>query len=160
MSWLWKMPQYCPWPTPYPLPRDTSEALLAEGQCENFGLLLERYLAFGDNRGQVQLLRELGDRKALVPDFTPQKELLDSYRARWEELAEDLGAVVFRPAGVARHCRAEEQCGAGRGDCSAPHLRFSHRACLIAQGSLSHLCRVGPGAAGRRAGSVVRQGGG
>jgi CRISPR-associated protein Cmr6 len=96
MSWLWKMPQACPWPTPYPLPRDTSEALLAEGQCENFGLLQERYLAFGDDRGQVKLLRELGDRKALVPDFTPHKELLDGYRARWEEMAEELGAVVFR----------------------------------------------------------------
>ena len=84
-----------PWATPYPLPRDTSEALLAEGHCENFGLLLERYLAYGDNRGQLQLLRELSDRRALVPDFTGQKELIESYHARWQLLAEDFGAITF-----------------------------------------------------------------
>ena len=95
MIWPWRMPQTSPWGTPYPLPRDTSEALLAEGRCDNFGLLLERYLAFGDNRGQMQLLRELVDRKALVPDFTGQKELIDACRARWDRLAQDLGAVTF-----------------------------------------------------------------
>ena len=72
MNWPWRMPQYLPWATPYPLPRDTSEGLMAEGHCENFGLLLERYLAYGDNRGQLELLRELTDRRALVPDFTGQ----------------------------------------------------------------------------------------
>src|SRR5205823_1429195 len=95
MNWPWRMPQASPWPTPYPLPRDTSETLLAEGRCDNFGLLLERYLAFGDNRGQLQLLRELGDRRALVPDFRPHQELLEAWRARWEALAEDLGAATF-----------------------------------------------------------------
>ena len=54
MNWPWRMPRDLPWATPYPLPRDTSEALMAEGHCDNFGLLLERYLAFGDNRGQLQ----------------------------------------------------------------------------------------------------------
>lgn len=93
--WLWKMPQASPWPTPYPLPRDTSEALLAQGHCDNFGLLLERYLAFGDNRGQVQLLRELTDRKALVPDFAGLKELIEAQQARWDGLAESFGAVTF-----------------------------------------------------------------
>ena len=82
MNWPWRMPQASPWATPYPLPRDTAEALLAEGRCDNFGLLLERYLAFGENRGQVQLLRELNDRKALVPDFSGQKELIEGCRAR------------------------------------------------------------------------------
>jgi CRISPR-associated protein Cmr6 len=96
MNWPWKMPRDLPWPTPYPLPRDTSEALLAAGHCDNFGLLLERYLAFGDNRGQAQLLRELVDRQALVPDFTRQKELIDGCRARWEHLAGEVGAVTFR----------------------------------------------------------------
>jgi CRISPR-associated protein Cmr6 len=95
MNWPWRMPQYLPWATPYPLPRDTSEALLAEGHCENFGLLLERYLAYGDNRGQLQLLRELSDRRALVPDFTGQKELIEAHHARWEHLAEELGAITF-----------------------------------------------------------------
>ncbi len=54
MSWTWRMPRDLPWATPYPLPRDTSAALLAEGRCDNFGLLLERYLAFGDDRGQLK----------------------------------------------------------------------------------------------------------
>ena len=94
MNWPWRMPRDLPWATPYPLPRDTSDALMAEGHCENFGLLLERYLAYGDNRGQLQLLRELTDRKALVPDFTGQKELIEAYHARWQHLAEELGAIT------------------------------------------------------------------
>ncbi|MEA2499987.1 MAG: CRISPR-associated protein Cmr6 [Actinomycetota bacterium] len=95
MNWPWRMPRDLPWATPYPLPRDTSEALLAEGHCENFGLLMERYLAFGDNRGQLQIVRELTDRKALVPDFTGQGELIEAYCARWQQLAEELGAVTL-----------------------------------------------------------------
>jgi CRISPR-associated protein Cmr6 len=95
MNWPWRLPRDLPWATPYPLPRDTSDALLAEGGCENFGLLLERYLAFGDNRGQVQLVRELADRKALVPDFTGQKDLIAAHAARWRRTAEGLGAVTF-----------------------------------------------------------------
>ena len=31
MNWPWRMPRDLPWATPYPLPRDTSDALLAEG---------------------------------------------------------------------------------------------------------------------------------
>ena len=95
MNWPWRMPRDLPWATPYPLPRNTSEALLAEGRCENFGLFMERYLAFGDNRGQLQLLRELINRRALVPDFTGQKELIEAYCARWEHMADELGATTF-----------------------------------------------------------------
>ncbi len=95
MNWPWRMPREWPWATPYPLPRDTSSALAAEGHCDNFGLLLERYLAFGSNRGQVQLVRELADRSALVPDFTKQKELVDAYSARWRKMAEEIGAITF-----------------------------------------------------------------
>ena len=96
MIWPWRMPRNWPWATPYPLPRDTRpRRMLAEGQCENFGLLLRRYLAFGSNRGQVQLVRELADRSALVPDFTKQKELVDAYSARWRNLAEEMGAITF-----------------------------------------------------------------
>jgi CRISPR-associated protein Cmr6 len=84
-----------PWATPYPLPRDTADALLARGSCDNFGLLLERYLAFGDNRGQLELLRELTDRHALVPDFSVHQDLIKAHAARWEELAQELGAVTF-----------------------------------------------------------------
>ena len=62
MNWPWRMPREYPWVTPYPLPRDTSQALLAQGQCENFGLLQERYLAFGSNRGKLEIVREMIDR--------------------------------------------------------------------------------------------------
>ncbi|HZW35165.1 MAG TPA: type III-B CRISPR module RAMP protein Cmr6 [Isosphaeraceae bacterium] len=95
MSWSWRMPRDLPWATPYPLPRDTSDALLAEGQCENLGLLMERYLAFGDNRGHLQLLRELTDRRALVPDYQGQHELIAACDARWQRTAEELGAITF-----------------------------------------------------------------
>jgi CRISPR-associated protein Cmr6 len=89
------MPRDLPWSSPYPLPRDTSDALLAEGLCENFSLLLERYLAFGDSRGQLQLLRELTDRKALVPDYQGQRELIAAHDARWQHTAVELGAITF-----------------------------------------------------------------
>jgi CRISPR-associated protein Cmr6 len=89
------MPRDLPWTTPYPLPHDTSQAVMAEGRCENFGLLIDRYLAYGDNRGQLQLLREFTDRKAVVPDFTGQQELIAAYDARWQLTAEELGAVTF-----------------------------------------------------------------
>jgi CRISPR-associated protein Cmr6 len=89
------MPRDLPWATPYPLPRDTSEALLAAGHCENFGLLMERYLAFGSNRGQLELLRELTNRSALIPDFTTQGVVFEAYSARWRGLAEDMNAIMF-----------------------------------------------------------------
>jgi CRISPR-associated protein Cmr6 len=95
MSWTWRMPRDLPWETPYPLPRDTAAAVLAEGRCDNLGLLLERYLAFGDNRGQLQMLRELTDRRALVPDFAGQQELIAAHDARWQDTAEALGAITF-----------------------------------------------------------------
>jgi CRISPR-associated protein Cmr6 len=96
MNWPWKPPQATPWPTPFPLPRDTAEALLAQGGCDNFGLLLERFLPFADNRGQVQLLREVSDRKGLIPDFTRMADLIAAHCDRWQQLADDLGAVTFR----------------------------------------------------------------
>src|SRR5437899_821980 len=95
MTWPWRLPRDLLWRTPYPLPNDTADVLMAEGRCDNFSLLLERYLAFGDNRGQPQLLRELNDRKALVPDFTPHKDLIGAQADRWRDTAEELGAVTF-----------------------------------------------------------------
>lgn len=95
MTWPWRLVRDLLWPTPFPLPHDTAEALMAEGHCENFSLLLERYLAFGSNRGQPQLLRELTDRRALVPDFTRLKDLIEAHAARWRDTAEELGAVTF-----------------------------------------------------------------
>lgn len=95
MSWPWRMPRDLRWATPYPLPRDTSEALLAEGRCENFGLVMDRYLAFGDNRGRLELLREFSNRRALVPDYTGLSELIAAHDARWRQTADDLGAITF-----------------------------------------------------------------
>ena len=102
MSWPWRMPRDLPGRRPIPLPRDTSEAVLAEGRCDNFGLLMERYLAFGDNRGRLQLLRELTDRRALVPDFSGLQELIAAHDARWQQTAGELGAITFsaRPHGA------------------------------------------------------------
>jgi CRISPR-associated protein Cmr6 len=68
---------------------------MAAGRCEHFGLLQERYLPFGDNRGQLQLVREFVDRQALVPDFTGQQALIESYRDRWQRVAEELGAKTL-----------------------------------------------------------------
>jgi CRISPR-associated protein Cmr6 len=95
MSWPWRMPRDLRWATPYPLPRDTSEALLAEGRCENFSLVMDRYLAFGDNRGRLELLREFSNRRALVPDYTGLSELIAARDARWQQTADDLGAITF-----------------------------------------------------------------
>ncbi len=95
MNWPWRMPRDLPWATPYPLPRDTSDALMAAGHCDNFGLLLERYLAYGDERGQLGLLRELTNRKALMPDYTGQRELIEAHHARWQHLADEVGAITF-----------------------------------------------------------------
>ena len=97
MSWPWRMPRDLPWETPYPLARDTAAAVLAEGRCDNFGLLMERYLAFGDNRGQLQLLRELTDRRALVPDFAGLQELIAAHDARWQDTAEAWEPSPSRP---------------------------------------------------------------
>ena len=69
--------------------------MLAEGRCENFGLLAERYLAFGDDRGQLQIVREMMDRRALVPNFSGQQELIEAHRDRWQQLAEELGAKTL-----------------------------------------------------------------
>jgi CRISPR-associated protein Cmr6 len=95
MSWPWRMPRDLPWATPYPLPRDTSDALLAEGHCENFSLVMDRYLAFGDNRGRLELLREFTNRRALVPDYSGLSELIAAHDARWQQTAGELGAITF-----------------------------------------------------------------
>ena len=95
MTWPWKLVRDLLWPTPFPLPRDTADTLMAEGRCDNFSLLLEHYLAFGDSRGRLQLVRELADRRALVPDFAPQKELIEAHAARWRATALELDAVTF-----------------------------------------------------------------
>ncbi len=95
MSWNWRMPRQTPWQTPFPLPHDTTEALLAQGGCDNFGLLSDRYLAYGEDRRRVQLLRELVDRRALLPKFDNLQELIEAYQACWQRRAKALGVVAF-----------------------------------------------------------------
>src|SRR5205823_8655422 len=44
---------------------------------------------------RLELVRELTNRKALVPDFQGQRELIAAYDARWQHTAEELGAITF-----------------------------------------------------------------
>jgi CRISPR-associated protein Cmr6 len=95
MKW-WFSPRESAWKTPYPLPADTAEAVMADtGNCENFGLLLDRYVAYSAAKGSLQLVREFSDRRALGFDFEHQRGLLEACRQRWCEQAESLGAVTF-----------------------------------------------------------------
>ena len=95
MKW-WFSPRESAWKTPYTLPADTAEAVMADtGNCENFGLLLDRYVAYSAAKGGLQLVREFADRRALGFDFEHQRELLEACRQRWCEQAESLGAVTF-----------------------------------------------------------------
>jgi CRISPR-associated protein Cmr6 len=66
-----------------------------QGRCDNFGLLLDRFVAYDARRGGLQLVREFSDRSTLVPDFSKQQELLDAYRERWRLQAETMGAATF-----------------------------------------------------------------
>lgn len=92
----WFMPRNKPWKTPFPLPADTAEAAMADqGNCENFGLLLDRYVAYSEEKGGTQLVREFVDRQALVPDFQQQREMLEAFAQRWREQAKSFGAVTF-----------------------------------------------------------------
>lgn len=91
----WRMPRLVSWATPYPFARDTADALLAEGHCDNFGLLMDRYLAYTDERGKVQLLREFNNRQALEPDFRGLEALIRAHQARWQRTAAALGATVL-----------------------------------------------------------------
>lgn len=92
----WRAPRSVPWVTPYPLPRDTAQALMdCKGECQNLGLLMDRYLAYGVSRRGPEFVREFSDRRALVPDFAPLADLVAAYRGRWEQTARALGAVTF-----------------------------------------------------------------
>jgi CRISPR-associated protein Cmr6 len=94
----WRVPRFIPWDTPYPLPRDTSAELMAvEGQCANLGLLMDRYLAYSQDRQRLpEFVREFQDRQALAIDLSPLAELVTATHARWEKLAASLTAVAFQ----------------------------------------------------------------
>jgi CRISPR-associated protein Cmr6 len=93
----WFIPRDKAWKTPYPLPADTAETVMADdgGACDNFGLLLDRYVAYSASKGGIQLVREFADRRVLVPRFKDQPELFEAYRQRWQDQAESLQAVTF-----------------------------------------------------------------
>lgn len=94
MKWL--MSRNKAWKTPFPLPADTAETAMADGgRCENFGLLLDRYVGYIAAKGGLQLIREFSDRQALVPDFQQQEEMLHAVAQRWRARADSLGAVTF-----------------------------------------------------------------
>jgi len=67
-----------------------------QGRCDNFGLLLDRFVAYGAGRDGVRLVREFSDRSTLVPDFGEQQEMVDAYRERWRLHAETMNAATFQ----------------------------------------------------------------
>lgn len=92
----WRPPRSVPWETPYPLPRDTAQILLdREGECDNAGLLTDRFLAYADTRWGPEFVREFLDRRAITPDYTPHADLIAAFRTRWEEIASAMGATTF-----------------------------------------------------------------
>ncbi len=96
MKIRWKFPRILPWQSPYPLPQDTAEALLEhEQECLNLGLLMERYLAYTGKPRNPVLVKEFKDHRALRIDLSPLAEEVGAYLARWQEMAEELGAVIF-----------------------------------------------------------------
>ena len=92
----WRLPRFSPWTTPYPLPQDTARILMEkEGESDNFGLYLDRLLAYGERRHVLALVREFVTRQALTPDFTPHKALIAALNKRWLQLSRELQAVTF-----------------------------------------------------------------
>jgi CRISPR-associated protein Cmr6 len=94
----WRVPRFIPWDTPYPLPRATSEELAAaEGECANLGLLMDRYLAYSQNRQRLpEFVREFQNRQALAIDLSPLADLVAAAHTRWQEMATALDAVIFQ----------------------------------------------------------------
>lgn len=93
MKWL--LSRNKAWKTPFPLPVDTAETAMADGGgCENFGLLLDRYVGYNAAKGGLQLIREFSNRVALTPDFEKQQEMLQAIAQRWRAQAKHLGAVT------------------------------------------------------------------
>lgn len=92
----WRIPRDLPWASPYPLPRDTVEEVMAsDGETENWGLKMDRLLPYGLGRQGPELVREFVDRSALAPDMAPLAELVAGWHARWEDLAASVDAVTL-----------------------------------------------------------------
>jgi CRISPR-associated protein Cmr6 len=111
----WRIPRLLPWRSPYPLPQDTVQALAdQEHRCANLGLLMDRYLAYSAGRQAPELLPEFRDRRALELDMAPLGELIAAHLARWQDVADRLGAVTFDASpewrvvvGLGRHALLE-----------------------------------------------------
>ena len=92
----WRLPRFNPWKTPYPLPKDTASILMEQGgNSDNFGLYLDRLLAYGERRGSLELLREFANRRALTAEYVSQKDLIAALNRRWRALSRRLRAVTF-----------------------------------------------------------------
>ncbi len=92
----WRLPRFTPWKTPYPLPQDTARILMElGGESENFGLYLDRLLAYGEKRRTLHLLREFVNRRALAPDYSSLTDLIEALNKRWRKLSRELHAVTF-----------------------------------------------------------------
>ncbi len=90
------LPRDLPWTTPYPLPRDTAQALLERGgNSDNFSLLLDRCLAYTAGPQGASLVREYANREGLASDLSPLADLVAANLARWDALAASLGAATL-----------------------------------------------------------------
>lgn len=93
----WRLPRFSPWENPLPLPRDTAQIVLEhDGASENFGLTMDRLLAYEESRQQLRLLREFTDRRALLPDHAAWADLIAAWYARWRVRAEAIHAVMLQ----------------------------------------------------------------
>ncbi|MBI2939424.1 MAG: type III-B CRISPR module RAMP protein Cmr6 [Chloroflexi bacterium] len=98
MPTTWQIPRDLAWGTPYPLPRDTAETVLEreqDGRPDNASLLMDRLLPYARGRAGPEIVREFTNRAALLPDLTRLMELIAAIVARWDALAQSLGAVTF-----------------------------------------------------------------
>lgn len=92
----WRIPRSLPWRSPYPLPRDTVQALVDQRyRCINLGLLMDRYIAYSAGWQGLEPVREFQDRRAMALDLSPLGELIAACLNRWQEMADRLGAVTF-----------------------------------------------------------------
>ena len=74
----------------YPLPSDTADVFRRFAQCQNPGLLFERYTP--DLRSGDHLKRPTLER---VQQCRPNRNALDAYRARWQAMVTTFGAASF-----------------------------------------------------------------
>lgn len=93
----------------YPVPKDTLQALTAfiadNRQCRNWGLVFDRYIGYLDD---WRLDNKKGDsvkkeHLQLICETSEERELRDSFVARWRAMTRDLGATVFSSAPAWRY---------------------------------------------------------